>query len=843
VQLSQTPWAIAINDAGTVVAAAFGAMSTVKSAEKVNMANPAAPVVVDSWRRDAVIPANARAIMHKAGRFYVTGQYGEAGPAYMDVLDEATFDSLGGIVHPTADTAGGELTVSDDAKSVLVSVPKVMEAWSINAANVAALAELQRYVIPGAALSRKPEVMVLRSRSSRVYAATGNAVAPWTAVIVPYSLNWSNIKYAGGQYVANTYGDNPSRFAYSADGVTWFPANVTGAGGYGYINLARNGNRWLSLANGFAIRAYSDNGIDWDIAAGEAGSPTRTGLIGFGGYFVLVKNGTVANIYISATGLGAFTVRATGVAAAPWCSLATDGVKLVAVSGYYSQDNKVLITYDLVNFALHTLPVVGDWQVIWTGRVWFVVNYVSLTAYSSPTAETGTWTARVLPENGQHWVLTALANGTIFIGTKDYKKIYRSIDDGATWTEELLTNDNNSGIASWTAAASDGQRVVVLADSTTGTIANISGPSPGLVVLNAEAPAAVVKTGAIALAANMGCADARIYDEDECASLAYTESSDDPNAVVLKNLTQNDSWALGTGYFPKTKRFVVNAGTNKNYSDDFGQTWQACGTTPAGTGGEQCAVNDTAIIFGYNATHIARSVDGINWTAEQHFALGGGGANGRSLMTLPDGQFAAFNTAAGLQRLHVSPSALSGTWAQRQANMSVGSPAPGIMAAAHNGFRTVAVSGSGGTASDAAWYSDDSFLTYTQFQLPSSQGWKDICWNGRVFAAACWGATLAVSPTGLPGSWILRTHPAVNTFQLVALNSGTIYLMPLGGDVLYYTKDDGITWIAINITPTGYAWRRMAGDGVRVVCPAHTYNKVFVSSYMANFKLIGTPPD
>lgn len=314
----------------------------------------------------------------------------------------------------------------------------------------------------------------------------------------------------------------------------------------------------------------------------------------------------------------------------------------------------------------------------------------------------------------------------------------------------------------------------------------------------------------------------------------------DPNVTFnAAKLSSSSAWANGVGYLSATDTFVaISGGAAKTYSLDGGATWLT--GSVAGTGGGSVVCNGTYCIAGHNGAQICRTADGITWanvSAPGTLAFQGR----RSMWTTPNGGFLILSNSGGSGAGFTSP---DGAGWSAVAFPPSGTGANDIQAIAHNTTRLVAIAGRAGSATTKAFYSDNNGASWVAFDLPSSQGWQDLVWNGRVFIAFCFGNTIVTSPTGLPGSWTIKTTmiSSGQHYSAAVLFGGAVFVNVFGENNVYLSQDDGNSWTQ-HVMPVSAAWRPMTSNGYRMVMVSTSDDDVVYSNGAGVFDLNDDPVD
>ena len=254
------------------------------------------------------------------------------------------------------------------------------------------------------------------------------------------------------------------------------------------------------------------------------------------------------------------------------------------------------------------------------------------------------------------------------------------------------------------------------------------------------------------------------------------------------------------------------AGTpNFAYSTDGGETWTAATTTGMTAGGYTGLAHNGSVFFSAVSGFAlgGTTADGITWTnrtvpAATHDLMGITAGNGlfvflqnitsRTFFTSSDG-------ASWVTQTDILPVAA------RWNSVAFGA---GLF---------VAVSGYPGAATDVYATSNGSPITsWTQRQLPVSDVWRPIVWNGRVFVIAAQGSrNILTSPDGLP-PWTALLFPVGATYNWASLQANTVGALVASATNLdtgvYCSNDDAVSWTLKDLTSTGI-WQGIGTNGFR----------------------------
>ena len=311
----------------------------------------------------------------------------------------------------------------------------------------------------------------------------------FAATTMPAALDWDGVAYANNIWVAIGFSDTGAEniVAWSDDGITWNAGSGAYAATYTWTKPVWNGTFWAVNTHGASPNKgmTSSDGKAWTQhnLAGTAFSINNTpGMIAVGSTFIATRGLARNEIYSSTDGY-TWTEQVDVLPddTVTWCGLATNGTITVAVQGYPSgTSNKAasILNANLPGgvWTVRTLPATSNWlHVIWTGNCFFATTFGSPTT-GARSYDGITWESLTLPSTAAGFTITlygtpvAEGNGTIILpvtyttGNAARNRCHTSYDDGTTWTERTLTETDR-----WDAAASDGNKVVIIANFDAGS--------------------------------------------------------------------------------------------------------------------------------------------------------------------------------------------------------------------------------------------------------------------------------------------------------------------------------------------------------------------------------------
>lgn len=226
-------------------------------------------------------------------------------------------------------------------------------------------------------------VFVLVGQTSNVALTSPDGVN-WTARTLPTSSGWTDVIFAGGQFVAIS---NSTAAATSPDGITW-TARTNGGGALAWVQVAYGNGTYVAVqASGSSAGiATSPDGITWTSRVLPNAATYATIAYGNGQFVVPQPNSS--NVYTSPDGT-TWTTRSMGATAA-WGQVAFgNGVHVAVVNG---STVTAYSTNGGVSWTAGAQPVAG-------ARVSFANGYffAMSTAGAATSIDGINWTSRTLP--------------------------------------------------------------------------------------------------------------------------------------------------------------------------------------------------------------------------------------------------------------------------------------------------------------------------------------------------------------------------------------------------------------------------------------------------------------
>lgn len=253
----------------------------------------------------------------------------------------------------------------------------------------------------------------------------------WFESSMPASSDWDRITYGDGTFLAICSGQKAAR---SADGVTWaqtmLPATDSsqpswGAATYGsgkFVILSGN----ISGKDKFA---YSEDGINFIL--GQMPAIANWKAVAFGeGKFIAIAMGSTLAAY-SENGID-WTMANSLPYKISWCNAAYGNGKFVAV-GYNSDGGRAAYSLDGITWAPTQLPKYNSWSGIAYGAGIFVAVGSSAFARS---VDGITWDEIPLPANG-YWESIAFGDGK-FVAITQNTGMAAYSEDGSTWVTSAI---------------------------------------------------------------------------------------------------------------------------------------------------------------------------------------------------------------------------------------------------------------------------------------------------------------------------------------------------------------------------------------------------------------------
>jgi hypothetical protein len=215
---------------------------------------------------------------------------------------------------------------------------------------------------------------------------------PYTAFTGLPSMTWSVPAYDGTVFCAVS--QNTDDVILSSDGSSWSQTGIP-SGSVSIVNLgcASDGAGTLLVHGNDKIRRSTDHGATWSVMASHFTGYTSQ-IVWNGNYFLAITQGSQ-------------------------CFKSTDGG---------------------VSWTGQTAPAIfGGRSLVWTGSTW--VAFHDLNAWTSTTAETGSWTLAYGATLGTYYGVGAVKNGrTVFAGV-GYVAVS---DDAVSWTTHAAPIGNLS---------------------------------------------------------------------------------------------------------------------------------------------------------------------------------------------------------------------------------------------------------------------------------------------------------------------------------------------------------------------------------------------------------------
>jgi hypothetical protein len=651
---------------------------------------------------------------------------------------------------------------------------------------------------------------------------TGYVTSPdgvtWTARTLPVTGTWSQVLYAGGQFVA-VNSTASTVVLTSPDGTTWtqrtLPTSVA-------LRAVAYGNSTYVAVGASGACMTSPDGVTWTSRAGQLSNVTFIGVAFGAGLFVTVGGSVLS--YSSPDGV-TWTARTLPVSTTAWASITYAAGLFLAVQ---TGSAACLVSPDWVTITSRTLPgTPGAGNTVYGNGQWMIFLATGGFYYSS--WDTINWVARWVPAftSAQSW--PGYGNGLFFYasGGTVYTQAAPAAEDtaGGITAYCLYAQDPTPGYQ-WLPASAP--TVPYLQSMAYGggrfvAVPNVNGPAQAMV-----SPDGLGWTQRSTLPYS-GYGWRIAYGAGTFVAVASTA-----NAVALTSpdgLTWTSRTTPGNSYqwitYGAGLFVAVNGTTNASTSPD-GITWTQR-TLPLSQTWLRVAYGGGQFLAVSNSTTYATSPDGLTWTSRTLPATASwyGLAYGAGLWVL-------MSQASSSTTYYTSPDGI--TWTSRTLPVATGVFqvvwTGTVFVAAPNGSATALVSADG--------------LTWTVTTLPVSASWA-VAYNPdqQTVAAVTTNATLtggflaaalvAVPPSGTTDGLISVAQPALNTWTkttvpspgassanysgtAITYGAGMLLAISSPGNVVV-TSTDGVTWTlrTTNLPATaGYTWGVAYGNGLFV---------------------------
>jgi hypothetical protein len=254
------------------------------------------------------------------------------------------------------------------------------------------------------------------------------------------ALNWQNIIYGGGTYVA--VASNSANAQISSDGLVWTARALGGGSGwYTPAYNSSNGNLAILSTAGSGATTYSTNGgVTWTYGAALPSGPTSWYVLGAGNGLFVAADTASNNLATSPTG-ATWTART---------STNTSGTVAIAYgSGLYvafSSGTTAAYSYsaDATTWTAGTLSTSQSWLqgcLVYGGGMFIgLTNSTATYVYSTDGL---TWNTGTLPISGP-FAGVAYANGVWFAMTRTGTGARSS--DGINWTTTTAAPTHGSPV-------------------------------------------------------------------------------------------------------------------------------------------------------------------------------------------------------------------------------------------------------------------------------------------------------------------------------------------------------------------------------------------------------------
>ena len=264
---------------------------------------------------------------------------------------------------------------------------------------------------------------------------------------LPVSANWKSVTYGNGRFVAIAKGTEIA--AYSDDGITWTQNTLPSSDSWQSVTYG-NG-RFVVIAYNSSKSAYSDDGITWTQTSMPTSAYWQSVTYG-NGKFVAVAFNSSKSAY-SDDGIN--WTQTTLSTSASWYSVTYGNDRFVAIA--YSS-NIVAYSDDGISWTQTTLPSSASWESVTYGNGRFVaVTHGSTNAAYSDDGIT--WAQTTLPSSSD-WYSVAYGNDRFAVVSWN-SNIAACSDDGINWNRTYLPESK-----AWCSVAYGNGRFVVVSIGT-----------------------------------------------------------------------------------------------------------------------------------------------------------------------------------------------------------------------------------------------------------------------------------------------------------------------------------------------------------------------------------------
>jgi gliding motility-associated-like protein len=264
----------------------------------------------------------------------------------------------------------------------------------------------------------------------------------WTARTSAADMDWYNVTYGNGLFVAIAGLGAGSQVMTSPDGIAW--TAQTSPSGSDWYSITYGNGLFVAVAfSGTNQVMTSPDGITWT-ARTAAAYQWRSVTYGNGLFVAVASSGTGDRVMTSTDGI-TWTSRASA-ADNNWGSVTYGNGIFVAVS--FDGTNRVMTSPDGITWTARTASVNNAWYGITYGKGLFVATAIEVGPFTSGsgnrvmTSPDGiTWTTRTSAEDNT-WYNVTYGNGIFVALSYDGANQVMTSTDGITWTADPAAVSN-----------------------------------------------------------------------------------------------------------------------------------------------------------------------------------------------------------------------------------------------------------------------------------------------------------------------------------------------------------------------------------------------------------------
>lgn len=296
-------------------------------------------------------------------------------------------------------------------------------------------------------------VYVAVAADSSVGAYSTDKGETWLSMNLPSAEKWKSVAYGNDRFIAVS--SESATAAYSSDGINWSSINIPYGESFNSIQFVND--RFIALSNINSVMVYSYDGIEWfQTEYTEMTNREICSAYGNNTMVVFVKNSDVAlyskdGFHWKQTKLPMAECWGKVVYGEPTSGSETRPV-FIALPYFYSrcyETNKILRSFDGINWDIMSLPVTGDGVnfVAAYGNGKFVIldGSNNMCLYSTNAAD---WTTKSVTLNGINLVDMCYHDSNGFYGiAANNSKFVIGNKDATSWSLYSYSNAKWSSIA------------------------------------------------------------------------------------------------------------------------------------------------------------------------------------------------------------------------------------------------------------------------------------------------------------------------------------------------------------------------------------------------------------